>query len=107
MLVVDDDILCLKLVAEMLRRCMIYEGEAAQADLGGALEAAGYCLPGADGLCFRMGERCSCCLAMKVTRKGTWLSQRACRKLQAAARLVVPAVPKACHRDTAAVFLWR
>ena len=45
MLVVDDDILCLKLVAEMLRRCMIYEGEAAQAVLGGALEAAGYWPP--------------------------------------------------------------
>ena len=51
MLVVDDDILCLKLVAEMLRRCMIYEGEAAQARSGGALEAAGYCLPGVASLC--------------------------------------------------------
>ena len=57
-LVVDDDILCLKLVAEMLRRCMIYEGEAAQADLGGSLEAAGYCLPSADSLCLKLWRRC-------------------------------------------------
>ena len=53
MLVVDDDILCLKLVAEMLRRCMIYEGEAARAVLDGSREAAGYCPAGAARACLR------------------------------------------------------